>query len=135
MAYCEKHGTLSGLECRKCIAERCQCQHCIPKPAEQPEQAEQVESQVYVGFDPKKHVELAEQVDHPSHYGGKDDPFEVIKVMEAWLTRDQMVGALLFNIHKYLARAFKKGDALENIKKANWYGDYLVQYLECHPDD
>ena len=25
-----------------------------------------------------------EMVNHPSHYGGKDNPYEVIKVIENW---------------------------------------------------
>lgn len=27
---------------------------------------------------------MSEQVNHPQHYGGKDNPFEAIKVIEAW---------------------------------------------------
>lgn len=27
---------------------------------------------------------MSEAVDHPSHYGGKDNPYEAIKVIEAW---------------------------------------------------
>lgn len=56
-------------------------------------------------------------VDHPFHYGG-DTTYEVIKVLEAWgLTND----AYLFNVVKYIARAGKKGAALEDLKKAEWY--------------
>lgn len=58
-----------------------------------------------------------EKVNHPKHYGG-DTTYEVIKVLEAWdLTSD----AYLFNVVKYIARAGKKGDHLEDLKKAHWY--------------
>lgn len=71
-------------------------------------------------------------VDHPSHYGGADNPFEVIKVMEAWLTREQMIGALKFTIYCYLARSdFKNGS--EDNAKAAWYVNFLKGYEERHP--
>lgn len=71
-------------------------------------------------------------VNHPAHYGGEDNPYEVIKVMEAWLTRDEFIGAMKFNIHKYLARALKK-DGEEAYAKATWYSAYLNDYIGRHP--
>ncbi len=59
-----------------------------------------------------------ERIDHPAHYGGADDPFEAIKVIEAW-----GLGFHLGNTVKYISRAGKKGDALEDLKKAKWYLD------------
>jgi Protein of unknwon function (DUF3310) len=73
-----------------------------------------------------------EQVSHPAHYGGADNPYEVIKVMEAWLTPQEFVGALKFNIHKYFARADKKGGAAD-YKKGVWYAAYLRDYLARTP--
>lgn len=70
---------------------------------------------------------MVETVNHPAHYGGTDNPYEVIKVLEAWLTPEEFVGALKFNIHKYLARARKK-DGDEAIAKAAWYANYLQDY-------
>ena len=66
-------------------------------------------------------------VDHPPHYGGEDDPYEVIKVAEAW-GFDQ--DAYLFNVLKYIARASKKGATLEDHKKARFYIDRKIQRLE-----
>ena len=43
-------------------------------------------------------------VDHPSHYGGADNPYEAIKVIEAW-----QLGFCLGNTVKYISRAGKKG--------------------------
>jgi hypothetical protein len=57
-------------------------------------------------------------VDHPPHYGGKDNPFEAIKVIEAWKL-DFHVG----NAVKYLSRAGKKDPTkeIEDLEKAIWY--------------
>jgi len=59
---------------------------------------------------------MAEQVNHPDHYGGEDNPYEAIKVIEAW-----ELGFNLGNTVKYIARSGKKGAALEDLKKAVWY--------------
>jgi len=68
-----------------------------------------------------------ESVNHPPHYGGADNPYEVIKVLEAWeLDRCFLIG----NCIKYLARAKKKGNELEDYKKALWYLNYKIQNLE-----
>jgi hypothetical protein len=59
-----------------------------------------------------------ETVDHPSHYGGADDVYETIKVIEAW-----DLGFCLGNAVKYISRAGKKDPAktLEDLKKGAWY--------------
>lgn len=73
-------------------------------------------------------------VQHPSYYGGKDNPFEVIKVMEHWLTREEFIGAMKFNVFKYEARAKEKGSELENYEKAAKYQEFLIDYLRRNPD-
>lgn len=69
-------------------------------------------------------------VDHPAHYGGKDNPYEAIKVIEAW-----ELGFNLGNTVKYISRAGKKGsrigDRIEDLKKARWYLDRELQQLEA----
>jgi hypothetical protein len=67
------------------------------------------------------------EVDHPEHYGGADNTYEVIKVLEAWLTVEEFAGFLKGNIIKYNARANKK-NGLEDLRKAQWYQDYLVSW-------
>lgn len=57
-----------------------------------------------------------ETINHPDHYGGKDNPYEAIKVIEAW-----ELGFNLGNAIKYISRAGKKDDPLEDLKKAAWY--------------
>lgn len=69
----------------------------------------------------------AEAVAHPSHYGGGDNPYEVIKVAEAWgFDKD----SYLFNVLKYIARAGKKGTELQDHKKARFYLDRKITRLE-----
>ena len=61
---------------------------------------------------------MKESVEHPQHYGGKENPYEAIKVIEAW-----ELGFCLGNVVKYLSRAGKKDPTkeLEDLKKAQWY--------------
>lgn len=57
-----------------------------------------------------------ELVNHPNHYGGKDNPYEAIKVIEAW-----KLGFCLGNTIKYISRAGKKDDTIQELEKALWY--------------
>lgn len=74
----------------------------------------------------------SEAVNHPTHYGGADNPYEVIKVAKAWLTTEEMIGALKFQIIKYTPRAGNKpGEpASQDIAKATWYANYLKEFLK-----
>jgi hypothetical protein len=68
-------------------------------------------------------------VNHPNHYGGKENQYEVVKVCEAWdLDKD----AYLFNVVKYVARAGKKNPEkeLEDLTKAMWYLNRKIENLE-----
>lgn len=62
--------------------------------------------------------EPVEAVDHPSHYGGADNPYEAIKVIEAW-----NLGFNLGNTVKYIARAEHKNATIQDLEKARWYLD------------
>lgn len=70
-----------------------------------------------------------EQVDHPSHYGGEDDPYEAIRIIEAlgWGEGFNKGNAL-----KYLLRAGKKAAQPEplDLKKAAWYLTREIGRLE-----
>ena len=74
-------------------------------------------------------------VDHPSHYGSADDPYETIKVLERWLTRDEFIGFLKGNILKYTGRAGKKSGepAEKDHAKSAWYDNYLTEFLKRSP--
>lgn len=67
---------------------------------------------------------MSETVDHPAHYGGEQNPYEAIKVIEAW-----ELGFCLGNAVKYIVRAGKKGDALEDLRKARWYLDREISTI------
>lgn len=69
-------------------------------------------------------AQRAETVKHPLHYGGKDDPYEVIKVIDAW-----GLGFKLGNALKYIRRAGKKNpeSEVEDLDKA-------IFYLQHHRD-
>ena len=68
---------------------------------------------------------MVEQVDHPDHYGGAENPYEAIKVVDAW-----GLGFSLGNAVKYIARAGKMGDALTDLRKARWYLDHAIENME-----
>ena len=67
---------------------------------------------------------MSETINHPQHYGG-DTPYEAIKVIEAW-----ELGFCLGNTVKYISRAGRKGDALEDLKKARWYLEREIRTRE-----
>lgn len=74
---------------------------------------------------------LKDAVNHPDHYGSKDDPYEAIKVINAW-----DLGFELGNTVKYIARAGKKDKSkeLEDLRKAAWYLNHLISKLENEKD-
>lgn len=66
-----------------------------------------------------------EQVNHPEHYGGENNPYEVIKVIEAW-----ELNFHLGNTVKYIGRAGKKDATIQELKKAKWYLEREIKRLE-----
>lgn len=73
--------------------------------------------------------EIKKNVEHPSYYGGADNPYEAIKVLREWqLDKD----AYLWNVGKYLSRAgHKDGNSkLQDLMKARKYLDYRIRLLE-----
>lgn len=78
----------------------------------------------------KKPEPIKEAINHPDHYGGKDNIYEAIKVIEAW-----KLGFHLGNTVKYISRAGKKGSTLEDLKKAKWYLDrYIIMIADNELD-
>jgi hypothetical protein len=68
---------------------------------------------------------IKEQVSHPEHYGGKENPYEAIKVIEAW-DLDFCLG----NVIKYISRAGKKNNTIEDLKKAKFYLERKINQIE-----
>lgn len=70
---------------------------------------------------------IKDNVNSPSHYGqGKIEAIEYIKDS---LTKEEYIGYLRGNIAKYLHRwRYKNG--LEDLKKAQWYLERLIEEVE-----
>ena len=70
---------------------------------------------------------MTEAVNNPIYYGGKEDPYEAIKVIESW-----NLCFHLGNTVKYIARAGKKDPdkLLQDLKKAQWYLNRKIEQLE-----
>ena len=68
-----------------------------------------------------------EMVNHPSHYGGEENVYEAIKVIESW-DLDFHLG----NTVKYISRAGKKDTdkELQDLRKAQWYLERNFTNLE-----
>lgn len=65
-----------------------------------------------------------------NHY--KDMTIQPWDAMEAWSTRERMIGYHKNVSIAYLAR--DKGDELENIKKAHHHLEKLIEYMEKHKE-
>jgi len=70
---------------------------------------------------------MNEQVSHPQHYGCAENPYEAIKVIEAW-----DLGFCLGNTVKYISRAGKKetDKTVQDLEKAKWYLEREIQKLK-----
>ena len=70
---------------------------------------------------------MSDQIKHPQHYGGEDNIYEAIKVIEDW-----SLGFNLGNVIKYISRAGKKSKETEiqDLKKALFYLQRQIDNLE-----
>jgi len=66
---------------------------------------------------------MPDMVDHPPHYNGHPSGVETIQVTEH-------MNFCLGNAMKYIWRAGLKGDAIEDLNKAQWYLTREIQRLE-----
>lgn len=64
---------------------------------------------------------MDDKINHPKHYceGRKYEPIDIIE--------DWGLGMHAGNAVKYISRAGRKGDAIEDLEKARWYVDRYVQ--------
>lgn len=67
---------------------------------------------------------MTDTINHPSHYA-EGRKFEPIDVIEDW-----GLGFCLGNAVKYISRAGRKGDAVEDLKKARFYIEREIARLE-----
>jgi len=63
---------------------------------------------------------IHDPINHPSHYTFSS--IEVIDAIEAW-----QLDFHLGNVVKYIARAGKKGNRLEDLRKAAWYLNRAIE--------
>lgn len=66
---------------------------------------------------------MTEKINHPKHYKG--NRFEAIDIIE-----DYELDFNLGNVIKYVLRAGKKNDKLEDLKKAQFYINRQIELLE-----
>lgn len=69
-----------------------------------------------------------DNVNNPAHYG--NGSIECIDYIEDFLNKDEFQGYLRGNIAKYLHRWPWKGKPVEDLKKARWYLDRLIEHAE-----
>jgi len=89
---------------------------------------------IYILYKPSelKKVSEGDNVNNPSHYGqGK---IEAIEYIEDFLSTEEYIGYLRGNIGKYLHRWRFKGKPVEDLKKANWYLDRLIEVVDSEQD-
>jgi hypothetical protein len=72
--------------------------------------------------------DVVDVVNSPSHY--KSGGIEAIEGIEASMEPEAFVGYLKGNIMKYMWRYERKGKPIEDLKKARWYLDRLIQKVE-----
>ena len=75
------------------------------------------------GTKPEETEESA--VNHPQHYGGEHNPYETIKVIDAW-----KLDFSLGNTIKYISRCQYKGAKLQDLEKALWYLNHAIELLK-----
>jgi hypothetical protein len=92
-----------------------------------PEEALEPKSELFDAEDFKSKiiVQGSDQI-NPHHYGGQDNTYEAIKVIEAW-----DLNFSLGNSIKYICRAGKKTeDSLVDLLKAKRYLEYEIARIE-----
>lgn len=72
-------------------------------------------------------MENKNMVNNPTHYGGVNNVYEAIKVIDNW-----DLGFSLGNAVKYISRAGKKNPdkEIEDLKKAIWYIEHHIKIQE-----
>lgn len=71
------------------------------------------------------------EIDHPSYYGGENNPHEAIKCIEG-----AKLGFVLGTAVKYIWRAGKKNgeSTVKDLKKAIWYIERRIEQIEKGTD-
>lgn len=67
---------------------------------------------------------MTDNINHPTHY--QADGMEAIDVIDAYFTNNFNLG----NVFKYISHAGKKGDHIEDLKKAAFYLNQEIEQAE-----
>ena len=110
-AYCERR-----YDCAKCQLQSSNENTCYVKWEEYPEAVERNYAALFGD-------ECKDNVNHPTHYQGKN---ECIDVMVAMFGKEAVKHFCMCNAYKYRFRADKKNGA-EDIEKAEWYESKLIE--------
>lgn len=70
-----------------------------------------------------------DDVNSPAHYSAQGD-IECIDAMESMMSREEIIGYLRGNSFKYRWRCRDKGNAVKDLRKAQWYENRLMALLE-----
>ena len=74
--------------------------------------------------------EIMSNITRPTHYGGEENPFEPIKVILHY-----KLCFPLGNVIKYVLRAGKKDDIIQDLEKAREYLDFKINDLKRERSD
>ena len=74
-----------------------------------------------------------DSVSKPEHYN--NGGVECIDAIEGMLNHDEYIGYLRGNSLKYRWRYRYKGKPIEDLRKAEWYENRLMNYLLRHPSE
>lgn len=72
-------------------------------------------------------IEMSNMVDHPPHYNATS--IETIDIIQS-VTKDGFEAYLQGNILKYVCRYRYKDNAVEDLGKARWYLNRLIEVIE-----
>ena len=84
-------------------------------------------------FSEEAMVKSYDAVDRPEHYN--NGGMECIDAIQGMLTHDEYIGYLRGNALKYMWRFRYKGKPIEDLRKARWYEERMINYLLEHPGD
>ena len=76
----------------------------------------------------EKYSKELDLINNPSHYNTGD--IECIEAIQASMTTRQFLGYLKGNVMKYVWRHEYKGKMLNDLRKANWYLNKLIETHE-----
>ena len=78
------------------------------------------------------YIKKYDNVNNPRHYN--KDGIECIDGIKASMSDKEFVGYLKANVIKYLWRYDYKGKPLEDLKKAQWYLDKLINIIHTNEE-